>query len=552
MAKIKPISNQELVRQREEKLQEKLKSLQEKELEEEAASKASTFSFPYVALKDFPIDFEALSLISKELAQEAQIIIFSKKGNQLQAGVVDPSNQKLKEVAEKLKADGYGCNFFIISKASFDYAVKFYRQIIRPKRGIEKVEIEKEVLAGAAAKIRSLVDLRKMMRQISLSESISLILAGAAHTFASDIHLEPQEKQVFLRYRLDGVLQTVAEVPADLYPKLLARMKFLSGIKINITDVPQDGRFTITLKDKEIDLRVSTLPTPFGESLVLRLLGVGAYDLTLEKLGLRPREHKILKTEIAKPNGLILTTGPTGSGKTTTLYALLSEKKSPRIKIITLEDPVEYRLPGITQTQLNLESGVDFARGLRAILRQNPDVVMVGEIRDLETTEVACSAAQTGHLVFSTLHTNDAAGVIPRLMTLGARPYIIAPALRAVVAQRLVRRLCQNCKKEYKLEEEKAVEIKKELEKFFPNSGMKKIYKSAGCAKCHKTGFSGRVGIYEVFENTPKIEKLISERASLQEIFKAVLKQGMMTMRQDGLLKVLEGVTSLEEVERVT
>lgn len=548
----RPISSEELAKEREERLEEKLKSLRERELEREAQHISQAYNLPYIALKGFPFEKETMSLISEDLARGAKVIIFFQKENSLRLGAVDPANPKIREVVAILKKEDYDLHFYIISKASFDYAIKFYKQIIRPKKRIEKIEIEEKTLAAAISQIKDLADLRKKLRQISLSEAISLILAGAAHTQASDIHLEPEEKDVFLRYRLDGVLQTAAEVPAAVYPKILSRIKFLAGMKMNITDIPQDGRFTIALKNKEIDLRVSTLPTPYGESLVMRLLGVGAYDLTLEKLGLRERERKILEEEIKKPNGLILTTGPTGSGKTTTLYSLINEKKSPKIKIITLEDPVEYRIEGITQAQLNIEAGMDFGRGLRAILRQNPDVVMVGEIRDLETAETACQAAQTGHLVFSTLHTNDAAGVIPRLMTMGVRPYIIAPALRAAVAQRLVRRLCPFCKEAYQPEKKEIAIIKKELGEFFPKNEAKKLYKPKGCRKCHRTGFSGRLGVYEVFENSPEIEKLISERASAQEIFKAAIRQGMMTMRQDGLLKVLEGITSLEEVERVT
>ncbi|MEW6408010.1 MAG: GspE/PulE family protein [Patescibacteria group bacterium] len=547
----KPISEEELKEEREEKLQEKLKSLREKELEREAVSKSNIFQLPYISLKGFPIDLEALSLIPKEMAQSAQIIVFSKKNEELQAGIVNPGNPELKKAVEKLKSEGFLCSFFIISQASLNYALNFYRQIIRPKQGIKKVEIGKEALVLAAEKIKNLAELNQKIRQISLSESISLILAGAAKAGASDIHLEPEEKKFFLRYRLDGVLQIVAEMPIDLFPKILSRIKFLAGIKINITDVPQDGRFTISLKDKEIDLRISTLPTPYGESVVMRLLGIGAYGLTLDKLGLRRREGKILEKEIQKPNGLILTTGPTGSGKTTTLYALINKKKSPKIKIITLEDPVEYRIEGITQTQLNPEVKMDFARGLRAILRQNPDVVMVGEIRDLETAEVACQAAQTGHLVFSTLHTNDATGVIPRLMTIGARPYIIAPALRVVIAQRLVRRLCLFCRTEYQPDKNEIEKFKKELSKFFPKKEIKKLYKAKGCKRCHMSGFSGRVGIYEVFENNEKMEQLISQRAPVQEISKAAKDQGMMTMRQDGFLKVIEGITSLDELNRV-
>lgn len=550
--KTKPISDEELAKEKEARLVERLRLLREKEEEREAAHLAKIYGLPFITLKGFPVDKEAMALIPEEKAKGAKAICFYQRENSIRLGVVDPANPKINQIVQELKNQDFDPHFYLISEPSFASAFQFYKQILRPKKKIEKVEIEKGALSAAQAAITSISDLRKKLRVVSLSEAISIILAGAVLTSASDIHLEPAEKETFLRYRIDGVLQTITEISNDLYARILPRIKFLAGLKINVTDVPQDGRFSIVLKEREIDLRVSSLPTPYGETVVMRLLGVGAMKLDLQILGLRKKEREILEREMQRPNGMILTTGPTSSGKTTTLYALLTCKRSPKIKIITLEDPVEYRLEGIVQTQINPEAGLTFSRGLRAILRQNPDVVMVGEIRDLETAEIACQAAMTGHLVFSTLHTNDAAGVVPRLLILGVRPYIIGPALRTAMAQRLVRRLCPHCKTSYQSGKREIEEIKSELEDFFPKGKVGRLYKSKGCEKCHLTGFAGRIGIFEVFQITQRIEELITSRASAKEIFDEAKRQGMMTMRQDGLLKVIEGITSLEEVKRVT
>lgn len=549
----KPVSEQELGTRREEKLQEKLKGLKENEQEREVQYKAALVQLPHINLKSFPIDKEALSLIFEEEARAAQIVCFYKDEGSVRAGIVEPGNKELLHVLARLKKEGLEVQAYLISLPSFNYAMQFYRQVIRPKKPEDTLKVVTEA-AEMAGKIKSLSELSQMIHRTALSHVVALVLANAASVSASDIHIEPGHKSVFVRYRLDGVLQAVAEITSEDYEKLLNRVKFLSHMKLNITDIPQDGRLTINIGKKEIDLRVSTLPTPFGESLVMRLLGVGMDELKLDNLGLRPEAQKILREEMLRPNGMILTTGPTGSGKTTTLYTLLQEKKSPGIKIITLEDPVEYRLEGVIQTQISADVGMTFEKGLRAILRQNPDVVMVGEIRDLETADIACQAAMTGHLVFSTLHTNDAAGVIPRLVTMGVRSYVIGPALRVAMAQRLLRKLCKFCREEYK-PDAKLLEIyKKDLAAFFPKEGIKKLFraKEKGCEKCHHTGYAGRVGIYEVFRVTPEMEKMITGRISALEIQQVAIKQGMITMRQDGFLKSIDAITSFEEVERIT
>lgn len=553
MAKTKKLTNEDLEKERERKLSEKLSSLKEDALEKEASAKAMAMNMPYINLKGFPIDKEALLLISEQEARESKVIIFYAKENKIKVGIVDEADEKTEATVKSLKDKGYEISLFLISQTSFKYALKFYSQVVVTKKSIEKVEISEKDLQEAQNMVKNLSDLRVMIRKASTTEVVNVIFAGALLTEASDIHIEPEDEEVVLRYRIDGVLQEITKISQESYPKILSRIKYLSRLKLNITDVPQDGRFTITSSDKEIDIRVSVLPSGYGETIVMRLLGVGAIKLKLDDLGFRERELKLLRKEIDKPTGLILTTGPTGSGKTTTLYSCLNEVKSSEIKIITLENPIEYRLEGIVQTQIDEKKNMTFANGLRSILRQDPDVIMVGEIRDYDTADIAAQAALTGHIVFSTLHTNDASGAIPRLVNMGVRPYTLGPALSVVIGQRLIRKLCDKCKKEIKPKAELITEFKNKLGKFYPKDGIEKIYQAneTGCGSCHETGYAGRSGIYEIFCVDEKMEALINQRASSQDIFHAAVEQGMMTMEQDGLLKVIEGVTDLEEVRRV-
>ncbi len=553
MVKTKIVTNEELEEEREKRLKEKLTNLNEDALERLTIEKSQTLGIPYINLKGFPIDKEALLLVSKKDAILAKIIPFYEKDNILKIGIVDVNNKKAEKVIVDLKEKKYEITIFLISEVSFKYAYNFYSQVLVSKKTIEKVEISEKELEEARKMVKNVSDLRSLIRKVSTTEVIDIIFAGALLTNSSDIHVEPAEEDIVLRYRIDGVLQEITKIAQEAYPKILSRIKYLARLKLNVSDIPQDGRFTITSGDLEIDIRVSVLPSGYGESIVMRLLGVGAMKLKLDDLGFRERELKLLKKEIAKPTGLILTTGPTGSGKTTTLYSCLNEVKSSEIKIITLENPIEYRLEGIVQTQIDEEKDMTFANGLRSILRQDPDIIMVGEIRDYETADIAAQAALTGHIVFSTLHTNDAAGAIPRLVNMGVRPYTIGPALSVVIGQRLVRKLCKKCRESYKPEEKLIEELKNKLGKFYPQEGLKEIYKAKekGCHDCHETGYSGRMGIYEIFQVDEKIEALINQRASSQDIFHAAVEQGMMTMEQDGLLKIIEGVTDLDEVRRV-
>jgi type II secretory ATPase GspE/PulE/Tfp pilus assembly ATPase PilB-like protein len=402
-------------------------------------------------------------------------------------------------------------------------------------------------------KIKNLSQYKEELEKV-LQKEITLLfqvlMGGAVILKTSDVHLEPKRDFAQLRVRLDGILHDVINFNLKVYKLLLSRLKLMSGLKLNIVDKPQDGRFSIIV-DREIEVRVSSLPSEYGETIVMRLLDPKSL-LNLEDLGLRKDLLETLEKEIKKPNGMIVVTGPTGSGKTTTLYAILRKIKSPEIKIITLEDPIEYKLEGIVQTQVNPKKGYDFANGLRAIVRQDPDAILVGEIRDLETASIALQAALTGHLVLSTLHTNDAAGTVARLIALGEKPVNIAPALNLAIAQRLVRKVCKHCKKmEIPTEKER-----EKIKKAFKIIGKKapffdKIPKAEGCKECNFTGYKGRMGIYEFFLVDEEMENFILKEPSIADMRKKAIEKGMVPMYQDGLLKVLEGITTIEEVERV-
>ena len=421
-------------------------------------------------------------------------------------------------------------------------------------------EIKKEIknISEFEEKIKAFLEKR-------VTEILEIILGGAIFLDVSDIHIEPRKENAKLRIRIDGILEDVLLLDKKIYENLLSRIKLLSGIKLNITDRPQDGRFSVLMdeiageeyKARAIEIRSSTLPAEYGESIVLRLLNPKSL-IEIETLGLRKDLLEIFNQEIKKPNGMIIVTGPTGSGKTTTLYAFLKKIQKPEIKVITIEDPIEYHLEGISQTQVDSRAGYDFANGLKSIMRQDPDVILVGEIRDLETASIALQAALTGHLVLTTLHTNDAAGTIARLQALGEKPVNIAPAINIVIAQRLVRKVCKECSKIEKSPPSILEKIKKELRGIpkdikIPElrAGLK-IPKAKGCKDCNFTGYRGRLGIFETFLVDDEMENFILTSPSISSLRKKVIEKGMVTMKQDGLIKVLEGITTVEEVERVT
>ena len=544
------------------KLKNKLSQIKQDNKEEETKTQAMALNLNYISLKGFPINPEALSLISLAEAKKLQSVCFYLTDKEMKIGVVDPENLKLREFIDKLSAEkGISAELFLISNLSLSYALKLYDNLPKNIEVKEGVEITEKDLKKYQQKDLSFDKIKDLLKISDISEIIVAIIAVAIQIEASDIHIEAEENDIKVRLRVDGVLHVVSSLDNELWRRIVARIKLISGLKINVSDKPQDGRFTIHLSKEDVDVRVSTIPTKYGESVVMRLLKSSATSLEFDSLGIRGSAFEDLKKQIKRPNGMIVTTGPTGSGKTTTLYAVLKKLNSSENKIITLEDPIEYRLEGISQSQVKKDKNYSFASGLKSILRQDPDIVMVGEIRDLETADTSINAALTGHLVVSTLHTNSAAAAIPRFLAMGVKPFLLAPALNSIIGQRLVRRICPYCKVEDKVDEKKMDKIIKILKAIPENSGFKlneedlaniKFYKGQGCDKCYGLGYKGRIGIYEIFSMTPEIEKIIlDEKISEYAIQELAQKNGMITMVQDGLLKAKDGITSIAEVLKV-
>ncbi len=428
-----------------------------------------------------------------------------------------------------------------------------------------------EISSPQTERIANVTEFAKAVSQFfgkNTSQLLEIIFIGAIDLDVSDIHFETEENQIKIRLRIDGVLQDLANISHQEYKPLLSRLKLVSGIKLNISDRPQDGRFSITRSDisgvppaivkhkENIEVRSSTLPAEYGEAIVLRVLNPKSL-ISLEQLGLRDDLLKIFRKEISKPNGMIMVTGPTGSGKTTTLYAFLKEVQDPTIKVITIEDPIEYRLDGISQTQVEPAKGYDFASGLRAIVRQDPDVILVGEIRDLETAEIALQAALTGHLVFSTIHANDAAGTIARLVDLGTTPPSIASAINLIIAQRLIRRVCLKCVEFKNISSEQLEKISKGLKTLSKNvkiaeiTPQTKIPVIKGCEDCGFTGYKGRLGVFEAIIVDEEMDKFIITNPPTSGLKNKAIEKGMVTMYQDGFIRVIEGLTTIEELERM-
>lgn len=540
-----------------------LKLLREKESEDLAQILAAKYKLPYINIIATTIELDALKIIPQEKSAEAKMIIFQKNGRKLNVGAVSPNYGPTQNILKQLEKEEYKIYLFMVSEIGLEKALKKYSEIpgfIETTQGI--IDVSSEKLHEFLEKAKSIEDLKKIFSEAAenkkarlATEMLEIILAGALSADASDAHIEPQEGQVRLRYRLDGVLHDIFFFNFKTFNLMLSRIKLISGLKLNVKNKGQDGRFSIRIKDIEIEVRTSVIPGAYGETIVMRILHPKSISVPLEELGIGENLLKILLEEIRKPNGMLLTTGPTGSGKTTTLYAFLRKIYSSDIKVVTLEDPIEYHLQGITQTQVEENKGYTFAEGLRSILRQDPDVIMVGEIRDLETASIAINAALTGHFVLSTLHTNNAAGTIPRLIDLGVNPNIIAPAVNVTMAQRLIRKLCEHCKEEA-APSEKEKEILENILKSFPlkNPAPKtelKIWKAKGCDKCNFIGYRGRVGIFEVILIDARIEKMILQKPNEIEIWEAAKEQGILDMKQDGIMKVLKGITSLEELQRV-
>lgn len=544
----------------EEALHDKMGQIAQKEKEQETEATARQLGLGYINLVGFPIGPETISTIPQADAERMQTVCFLKTMGQIRLGTTDPSVPELPPLVTALGAKYHAqVEIYIISEHSLKTALRLYDRLPKVRKVSNDLEIATSDIERFRADIQTLEDIAPRLKTTSVTDTFILLLAGAMQARASDMHIEAESEGIRVRYRIDGVLVPVALIAKEQWPRIISRIKLMAGLKINITTTPQDGRITLLLTGDKIDIRVSTLPTAFGESVVMRLLRSTATAITFEELGLRDRAYEQLTKQTDRPNGMVVVTGPTGSGKTTTLYAVLTKLNTPDSKIITLEDPIEYKLQGINQSQVDWAKGYTFAQGLRSILRQDPDVVMVGEIRDLETADTAIQAALTGHLVLSTVHTNDAAGAIPRFLSMGTKPYLLAPALNAVVAQRLVRRVCEHCLVEDVLAPDVMERVKATVAAIPKNSGYTVdpnkplvFHKGAGCEHCHRLGFLGRIGIFEVLVVDEELEKVIlSSQASEYQMREVANHQGMITMAQDGLLKALDGITTVDEVFRV-
>lgn len=551
--------------QKPDELKAKIAKLKREGEERSAERLAQKLGYQYVDLGKIPVSAEALKLLPEARARDAKVATIELKLKKVALAAVNPKLPATLGVIKELEEKKYEVKIFIASLSGLEQIWNFYKFITVEAEDITgTVNIEQKKLEALMKKLTSLDFVRAEINNVDFSKAmptilIEMILAGAMSLGASDIHLEISEEKAKARFRVDGVLHDVfSEIPLKNYHSLTSRIKLLAGLKINIIGEPQDGRFTIDLGRKEIEVRVSIIPAEFGENVVMRILDPDTIAIDFIDLGIRKDDIEIVHKQINKPNGLILNTGPTGSGKTTTLYAFLRQINNPEKKIITLEDPIEYRIPGIEQTQVDSESGFTFANGLRAIVRQDPDVVLVGEIRDLETADIAIQASLTGHLVLSTLHTNDAVGAVPRLINLGVKAVSIGPSLNLVIAQRLVRKLCLDCRKAVISDSELDLKIKNFLAKL-PARVNRPVYakhglyeKGSGCAKCSGFGYRGRIGIYEFLEGGLELEQIILKEPSELALKKLADSQGMVTMQEDGILKVLEGKTTFEEIINIT
>lgn len=543
----------------EEKFKNKMKQVAAKEKEVEAMRLAASVGLPHIDLEKFPISQQALRQIPKEQAEALQAVCFYFTQDEIRIGARDANSQAVRDLLFTLQEQNHANGgLYVISEKSYKRVLKLYDTLPVVKAITKDISIHAEDVEKVQATVNDFRSLQAQLEKTSTTDILMLLLGAGLKLGASDVHIEAEEKGIMVRLRLDGILHDAAELPKEAYKQLNSRIKLMSSLKINITDKPQDGRFTIKITEGDVDVRVSTIPTVFGESVVLRLLHQAREGLTLEKIGLYGDAFGKLKREIERPNGMVITTGPTGSGKTTTLYAVLQLLNKPGVKIITLEDPVEYRMGGINQSQIDRSKEYTFAKGLRSILRQDPNIVMVGEIRDFETADIAVQAALTGHLLFSTIHTNNAAGAIPRFLSMGVKPFLLVYALNCVIGQRLVRRICENCKQPAEPTPEQLerineiVERMPDKEKTAVKGKALSFFKGAGCEVCNKIGYKGRIGIYEIFVMTQTIKELtLTGQASEFEIEQAAVKEGMVTMVQDGILKALDGVTTVDEVFRV-
>ncbi len=513
-----------------------------------ARARGIYWQIPYVNLSDVPVSPEALNILPEIVARRYSAFPFTidRQNNSVSVALANPLDLIAIEFIEK--KTGFKVKPFIASREDIVSAInEKYSQSL-------STEVS-AVLKESGETSEKVIDLKQLeggqiIREAPIAKIVATILEFAIKSRASDVHIEPQPDKTRVRYRIDGILHEKLILPRRVHDALISRIKILSDMKIDEKRLPQDGRFNFRAGEEEVDLRVSSLPTVHGEKIVMRLLKKSGKVPELPELGLRGRALKNLEDSIRVPHGIILITGPTGSGKTTTLYAILNKISTPRVNIVTLEDPVEYQIAGINQVQINPAAGLTFASGLRSFLRQDPNIIMVGEVRDKETADLAIQASLTGHLVFSTLHTNSAAGALPRLLDMEAEPFLLVSSMTCVAAQRVVRKICDQCKEAYDPAPEAVADIKNYLGGLAP-PGNFKLYRGRRCDGCNDTGYQGRIGIFEVLPVSEKIGRLILEHKPAVDIEKAAVENGMILMKQDGYLKALEGITTLEEVLRV-
>jgi len=515
-----------------------------------AQARSKLLNIPFIELQGLnqALSTEVLNLVPEQVARRYKLIPFRLEGDTLSIAMSDPLDIQVAQFIEKKTgkkiARYFGLEEDILKAIGDQYSQNLTTEVVSALKEVSIGQPEETNIQNPN------LDKAELIREAPVANIVTQLLEYAVKSKASDIHVEPEETQTRVRYRIDGILHEKIILPKKVHEAVISRIKIMSGLKIDERRLPQDGRFSFSEGGNDIDLRVSSLPTIFGEKMVLRLLPKAQKPPTLLELGLRANAMKSLDSQLTRSHGIILICGPTGSGKTTTLYSILSKLSNSKVNILTVEDPVEYHIGGANQVQVNPAIGLTFASALRSFLRQDPNIILVGEVRDAETAELAIQAALTGHQVFSTLHTNSAAGALPRLLDMGMEPFLLASAVNAVQGQRILRKLCEHCRFAYTPPVEVIQSIKTVLGKFTP-SNLTQLFKSKGCNECGGLGFLGRVGIYEVLVVSEKIIRLTLERASANALEKQAIEEGMMTMKQDGFLKVLEGVTTLEEVLRV-
>ena len=511
-----------------------------------ATTLAAQMSIPYLNLNEITITPEVLTTIPDGIVRSHNLLPVKLEGNRLQITMSDPLDVFI--IDEITFQTGYELEIGISPESQIEAAIKhYYGNSESLQNAVDNLAAERKTEVSLDESFFTTFDLNDEEQNVPIINLVNTIIQQAINDKASDIHIEPDEEVVRVRYRIDGILNELMKAPKTIQSELISRLKIMAQMDISEKRLPQDGRIKVKVQNKSIDLRVSSLPTVFGEKIVIRILDKSRLSLTLDQVGFDEDLLKLFKTLSSAPNGIVLMTGPTGSGKTSTLYAAINFVKSPEINITTVEDPVEYLIPSINQVQVRSEIGLTFARTLRSILRQDPNVILIGEIRDFETAQIAIESALTGHLVFSTLHTNDAASAVTRLIEMGVEPYLVASAVIGVGGQRLVRKICPSCRISYEIKDPEQIEVLKEN-----GFNTKELFTGKGCLTCRKTGYAGRTAIHEIMTINDEIHGLILDSASARDIRQAAVKSGMRTMRVDGLQKAIKGVTTLKEVLRLT